>query len=156
MPMHCFSDGSVKRFRQHVSQAVAGITIAVILAGCGGKDPNLPETVSVSGTVSFKGEKLTDGTVMFHPQGGTGHPATGEIGENGIFTLTTFDASDGAVVGNHIVTVQQFPRGANPGFEEEAPGYVKFPKKYTEVRTSDLLVEVKAGANTLNLELEDE
>ena len=58
-------------------------------------------------------------------------------------------------VGNHIVTVQQFPKGANPGFEDQAPGYVKIPPKYTTAKTSDLLVEVKPGPNTINLELED-
>ena len=137
-----------------VASLVVAVTIGFV--GCDGEDADLPATTTVSGTVAFKGDKLTEGTVMFHPQGTKGgHPATGDIGENGIFTLTTFDKADGAVVGNHIVTVQQFPKGANPGFEDQAPGYVKIPPKYTTAKTSDLLVEVKPGPNTINLELED-
>ena len=156
--MEVFSCSSVS-LRRSCRSAVAAlltVTIGVGFVGCGGGDADLPKTVSVSGKVIFKGESLKEGTVMFHPQGGSGHPATGEIGENGIYTLTTFDASDGATVGNHVVTIQLFPKGANPGFEEEAPGYVKIPQKYTAPKTSDLLVEVKDGANTINLELDDE
>lgn len=131
-------------------------TLAAGLSGCGGGDEDLPKTVTVSGMVTYNGDILTEGTVMFHPQGGPGHPATGEIGENGIYTLSTFDANDGAVVGNHIVTVQVFPKGANPGFEHEAPDYIPIPKKYTSPATSDLLVTVNEGANNIGLDLRDE
>jgi len=132
------------------------VCLALGLTGCGGPDEDLPQTVSVSGVVTFDGEKLTEGTVMFHPQGGKGHPATGEIGENGIYTLSTFEAEDGAVAGNHIVTVQIFPKGANPGFEDQAPGYVPIPKKYTSPDTSDLLVSVNEGANNIPIELKSD
>lgn len=136
----------------------SGVVVGILalltmgLGGCSGKDPSLPDTVSVAGKVTLDGEPLKEGVVTFHPKGGT-HAATGQIGENGIYSLTTFSDSDGAPVGNYIATVQVFPKGANPGFEDQAPGYVKIPKKYTDVKTSDLLVEVKPGPNTINLEM---
>lgn len=108
----------------------------------------------VTGSVSYKGEPVTEGTVTFFPQG-QGNPATGQLGPNGRFTLTTYEENDGAAIGHHVVTVQVFPEGALPGMEFETSSATKIPQKYDNPETSTLVVEVKEGSNNLELELED-
>jgi hypothetical protein len=56
----------------------------------------------VSGKVIYNGKPVSPGSVMFTPIGGSSGDssriATGQLGEDGSFTLTTFDAGDGAVL----------------------------------------------------------
>src|SRR5262249_9749277 len=87
----------------------AGVVgIAVLFAGCG-VDANRPKVVPVSGKVTDKGKALTAGDVIFTPSGRPGdasaHIATGQIGPDGTYRLTTFNTGDGAVLGTHKVTV---------------------------------------------------
>lgn len=139
----------------HTPLLSALMLAALLLAapGCG-KDKDTPETASVTGSVTYKGKPVTEGTVQFHPQGMKGNPASGELGPNGRFTLTTYGKDDGAVIGHHIVTVQVIPEGALPGQEFPAGKY-PIPKRYENPTTSDLVVEVKPGSNNFDLELKD-
>ncbi|QDV34663.1 hypothetical protein [Tautonia plasticadhaerens] len=60
----------------------------------------------VRGTVTFKGEPITNGTVFFMPdeaQGTVGPPAVGAITADGSFVMSTESAGDGAIVGHHLV-----------------------------------------------------
>lgn len=134
---------------------VAGLSAFLLfLTGCGGGSGN-PPTAPVSGEVSYKGKPVTGGHVQFHPQGVEGNPGFSPLGPNGEFTLTTYENEDGAVIGPHVVTVQVFPQGGNPGegfSEDETP----IPKKYESVESSDLKVEVtEDGDNRFLLELKD-
>ncbi|MBW3542412.1 MAG: hypothetical protein KY476_19275 [Planctomycetes bacterium] len=126
----------------------------LLMCGCGGRDPDRPATAPVTGTVTYNGKPLTEGTVTFVPQA-KGNPATGQIGPNGRFTLTTYETNDGAVVGFHVVTVQVFAEGALPGMEAETSDAPSIPAKYEDPATSDLLVEVKGEPNNIPLELKD-
>ncbi len=128
------------------------LVILAGLAGCGSGE-DLPETTEVSGKVTLNGKLLTEGEITFYPKGDKSHPAHGQIGPDGSFpSLTTFEAGDGATIGEHIVTVQIFPKGANPGFEAQAAS-VQIPQKYTSPTNSDYVVEVKPGSNNLHIKL---
>jgi hypothetical protein len=70
-------------------------------AGGGGKAPDL---IPVKGKVSFKGKPLTKGTVTFEPDG-FGRPARGDLQSDGTFVLGTLKEGDGAVVGEHRVSI---------------------------------------------------
>ena len=73
----------------------------VVCAGCGsGK----PDTASVEGTIRLHGELVTTGRITFYPE--QGRPATGQIGSDGTYALTTFEDGDGALLGKHRVTVR--------------------------------------------------
>ena len=78
------------------------VTVALVLfTGCGsGK----PDTASVEGTIRLHGELVTTGRVTFYPE--QGRPSTGRIGDDGTYTLTTFDDGDGALLGKHRVTIR--------------------------------------------------
>ena len=139
--------------------------LSVLLLGCGGVDPDKPALGRVSGTVTYKGNPLTTGLVTFVPSGGagaeSGQTASGEIGKNGGYSLTTFESGDGAVLGPHNVLVQAREGSTTTGKGMPAPGEVVkppkslIPEKYAKGGTSPLRFEVKAGSNTYNIELTD-
>lgn len=70
--------------------------------GCSG-DSDLPDTVAAGGTVTYKGEPVAGAQVVFRVEGG--RPATGITGPDGRFALSTFGDQDGAIPGDHVVTV---------------------------------------------------
>ncbi|WP_166823626.1 hypothetical protein [Thalassoroseus pseudoceratinae] len=55
----------------------------LIILGCGSA-PEGPETVSVSGEVTFDGEPVESGDIIFRPQTGSGRSYAGKI-ENGSY-----------------------------------------------------------------------
>ena len=66
--------------------------LCLLAAGCGG--PSRPETVPVSGRVTYQGKPVPMGQIMFYPD--QGRPATGAIDADGNYRLTTFTTADGA------------------------------------------------------------
>src|SRR3954464_3770610 len=91
----------------------AVVGLCFLLAGCGGGPSDKPKVAPVSGKVTQKGKPLTTGDVLFTPSGGpdgaAGQVATGQIGPDGTYRLTTFNTGDGAVLGTHKVTVTARP-----------------------------------------------
>jgi hypothetical protein len=68
------------------------------------------ELAPVHGTVTIDDHPLTQAKVMFAPMEvgdnpNPGKPAFGLIKEDGSFQLTTYELNDGAVVGEHWVTI---------------------------------------------------
>jgi hypothetical protein len=147
---------------------VATAALAFVF-GCGG-DPNKPKLGRVSGKVTYNGKPVTEGVVSFVPDSGpgsqTGQSATGEIGPDGSYTLTTFENNDGAVLGEHKVLVQAreedpaLKGGGMPipdaqgNFKIKPPKYL-VPKKYETADQTPLRYTVKEGSNTYDIELKD-
>jgi len=93
------SELRLSRFR--LQRASAGLALALLLIiGCG---RGTPLTMPVKGTVTFQGSPLAEADVAFTPKGG--RPASGRTDAAGRFTLTTFRTNDGAMIGEHTVTV---------------------------------------------------
>jgi len=68
------------------------------------------ELTSVVGKVTIDGQPFTQGKVMFAPiaagkSSEAGRPAFGRLQSDGSFELGTYEPGDGAVVGEHWVTV---------------------------------------------------
>jgi len=132
------------------------LLIALMLAGVGGcgKKSGL-ETAPVSGKVTYRGKPLPTGTVMFVPS--EGPAATGEIGKDGKYKLTTYKTDDGAVIGTHKVTITalQGMEGALPELRSGTPGPL-IPAKYLTAESSGLTAAVKPKTNNeVNFELKD-
>jgi hypothetical protein len=110
------------------------VSIGLLLlgfSGCGHSSAATGAPTSpVRGKVTYKGQPLTKGRVIFEPDG-KGKQATGEIQPDGTFVLTTYQKDDGAVVGTHRVSI-------------DAPAKV-LPIKYGSPNTSKLEVEVAEG-----------
>ncbi|WP_169973807.1 hypothetical protein [Tautonia rosea] len=106
--------------------------------------------------------------MVFSPAQGkgsdTGHVAIGQIETNGRFTLTTFNTNDGAVLGQHVVTIQVKPAPKTTP-EPNPDGTITFdyslgdsstiPSKYENPEQSPLRYTVESGSNSFDIELTD-
>ena len=140
--------------------------VLLLLAGCGSGHP---ETAPVSGKITYDGNPVTQGKIVFYPE--HGRSATGQIGPDGSYTLTTFDQGDGAVLGKHRVTIkstrvtgqEQLPKSFA---EEVAQGQKKdakpapgaqvqwlVPKEYSTKETSPLRANVKRGGEPIDFDI---
>jgi hypothetical protein len=113
---------ALARYVARTERAVlAGLLMGGVL-GCGSGSPY--ELAPVHGRLTVKQRPLAGAKVMFAPiakddQSAAGKPAVGLTDSEGSFTLTTYSDGDGAVVGEHWITVFA-PEAAAPN--ESAPG----------------------------------
>jgi hypothetical protein len=154
------------------------------MGGCG-TDPSKPPLGRVHGRVTYNGKPLTNGSVIFTPVAGptggaTGQIAAGQLGSDGSYTLTTFEKGDGAILGQHVVTVEahegnvaELNLPATPGAERKPSSQVKsgrrvgvgmvpyltpkpvIPRKYMDPESTPFRYTVKPGDNRFDLELID-
>lgn len=123
--------------------------------GCGSKK------ATVSGTISYKGEKLGNGSVKFI--GADKQAVVGSIRPDGTYsasavplgpvkiaveTTPTRKATSGPTIG-----VKSPDMGAE--FKGEAGKYVRIPDKYKDAEKSGLTYEVKPGSQTHDIDLSD-
>ncbi len=113
--------------------------------GCG---DNLPKRVPVSGLVLLDGKPLEFGVVKFFPQ--NQRMASGGIGRDGRFRLTTFSENDGCFMGKHPVAVS-----AGEGLSATKMRWYA-PKKYADPDTSGLEIEIPGPRSDVLIELTSE
>jgi hypothetical protein len=120
-------------------------SLLLVLVSCSRRSEDLPV---VTGQVFLHGKPLTGGTIVFTPdseRGGSGPLATGVIGSDGRYSLTT-EGRRGAVPGWHRVSVAAL---RNP------PDGPPLPDHYHDPEQSGQSCEVKSGmANSIDLHLE--
>jgi hypothetical protein len=124
------------------------LTLVLIACGCSG--PPAPLT-AVTGTVAFRGELLTSGTIVFTPdtsKGAHGPMAHAQIQPDGRFTLTTGDSA-GAVAGWHRITVLRVREPSSLAVGAAAIPLSLLPEKYTSPESSTLSREVVAGVENV-------
>ncbi len=97
------------------------------------------------GRVLIDGKPLTRGVVKFAPQGE--RQSMGALDETGSFTLGSYAADDGAVVGTHRVSVTSREQISETRARWHAP------KHYSSYQTSGLTVEVTDANEPVTLEL---
>lgn len=126
-----------------------------------------PQTAPVSGTVSYKGEKITTGTVKFYPKEG-GRPAVGSIQEDGTYELARKEPGDEVVLGDYKVTIEAKKvtgaKSAATSLADEISGdsgapasaSVKWlvPEQYSLLEKSDLTATVEDKDNQINFDIE--
>ena len=159
--------------RTKIRSATALILGLVLGAtGCG---PARPAVAPVSGTVSVGGVPVKAGIVYFYPT--TGRLAVGEIGPDGRYSLATFAAGDGAILGDHRVVIEarEVPLADIPATQADtspdasdalqeriAPARSSgsaslitwvVPEEYAAVATTPLRVTVQPGRNVLDFAL---
>jgi hypothetical protein len=143
---------------------VAGLSLMLAIAGCSG-DPNPTKLGKVYGTVTYKGKPVEAGHIVFTPSaekgGATGQTATGEISSDGSYDLTTFNTGDGAILGQHVVTVTVTEKGyvmpkpkGDSTIDYKLPK-IQSPKKYATADKSPLRCTVVEGKQEFNIELKD-
>ena len=137
-------------FRRSIVPALA----ATILAGCQAKGPTPPATTEARGRIVLPGgQPLRSGRVKLSPTMATAVEAFGDIGADGAFVLTTYKVGDGAVPGTYKVTVEPYKYKTPNGNPIRIPDANRIPARYLESNTTDMQIEIVAGANTLDLRL---
>jgi hypothetical protein len=121
------------------------LPLALVLGGCEGPESS-GTTYAVKGRILLAGGKpLTSGRVTFIASDGLGPPASGDIGPDGAFTLSTRKPGDGAPAGTYKVRIE--PAARKTGTRRaNRPG---FPLKYIDEDSSGLAVTVKSEPNQL-------
>ena len=134
-----------------IFSVIVAITSAAMI-GCS----RGPKTVPVTGKVTYQGQPLKFGSVMFQPE--KGRMAKGQIQPDGTFTLST-DGKEGAVPGMHKVGVTCFelqspnPPATPPG-QEPSNGRSFIPQKYNSPTGSGIAVEVTEDMKPVELNLQ--
>jgi hypothetical protein len=127
--------------------ALAGMLTSCAM-GCGGNERR--SVVPASGIVRIDGRPQRKLSVLFFPAGG--RPAGGVTDAEGRFRLTTFEPGDGALIGEHAVTISPIedPPIYMPQDKSKVTPAVKvtfptIPAKYFERATTDLKQTVTAA-----------
>lgn len=137
------------QFASFAPRVAAGLmmTAAAVLAGCGS---DAPTTIPVSGTVTYNGEPVTVGKVMFRPitvaEGLPKRPAMGKLQSDGSYRLSTFARNDGAVPGEYHVVIDAMVSGPTPE-NPELPTVWAVPEAYTNARNTPLKATVPADTS---------
>jgi hypothetical protein len=131
--------------RREMSLAAA---LIVVIGTCGCFDSGL-ELVPVKGMVTVNGKPLTKGNVITQPIAGRG--SNGIIQSDGSFELSS-GREAGAIPGPHAVAVVAYSKDGPLGAEGD-PGDLIIPKRYTNLKTSELTIDVKDDDNAPVLEL---
>lgn len=129
--------------RNHDPRLLLLVGLAMVASvGCNDQPQGF---VPVAGQVLIDGQPLTKGFIRFAPEGGRG--SLGAINSDGQFTLGSYAADDGALVGVHkimIVAREQIT-------DTSAKWYT--PKEYASFQTSGLTAEIKEPTDALKIEL---
>src|SRR5262249_5481974 len=133
------------------------LAACLLLTAAGCRSGTAP-LAAVRGKVTYRGEPLRSGTIVFAPdaaRGTHGELAQAEIQPDGTFTLMTGDAA-GAVPGWHRVTVcALYPALPTLPGQPPAPPLSLLPPRYREPQLSGLSCEVKADQpNNIELQLD--
>jgi hypothetical protein len=145
--------------------------------GCAGAegDAGRRPTSPVSGVVTYKGKPVENATVSFICSSGEPISAFGVTDAEGKFALFTYESGDGAVIGDHQVTVTKTDAGKPlerrtgedpwnletynpPSMGVTPPPVVKHlvPEKYSVVEKSGLTAKVtEEGPNEFTFNLAD-
>lgn len=145
---------------------VVGCGLLVASIGCDSRDKwekARPPVYPGIGQVLFNGKPVAGAKVNFHPVTGT-HSAFGVTDDNGEFSLTTFNPEDGAIGGEHEVSVSKRETYIvrNPENPEILPPlvyeeYSLLPERYGAPEESGLTATVaESDDNTYLFELEGE
>lgn len=102
---------------QIIGSICAGL-VTVSILGCG-ESVETPDTFPVSGAVTYNGDPVVGARVAFQAEGAP-RVAEGVTNAEGKFQLTTFELNDGAVPGEHKITVTKVEGESQPAGDMEA------------------------------------
>lgn len=149
--------------------SVVYLAVFVGLVGCSGNGGSRIEVAPVSGTVKYNGAAVADATISFST---TARSASGQTNAQGEYKLTTFDTDDGAVPGDHVVTIiklvgsdgnairemtkEDLAKTTNPTADFGKLLKGQLPEKYGDPKKSGLKrTVVKGQTNSFNFDLKD-
>lgn len=147
--VNCFSVVSrILRSRQ-IASAAACVMVSALAVGCGGGEKG-PATYPVTGTVTFDGEPIENGRVLFREVEGDRRAYSAPI-KNGNYELTAQPGSMTVEITASRIIPGKFD---NSNGTPEPVGEMYIPAQYN--RESTLTAEVKPSDNEIPFELKSE
>lgn len=148
--------------------SLALLLIGAGVLGCSKSNPHAP--ARVSGSLTYKGTKITAGSMAFVTPDGVSYAA--QIAPDGTYSATDVPTGELIVVvetesvrtslqhkgkdaERRMNAQQPPPAGKGSGGAELKGEYVKIPAKYNNPKTSPLTVTLTSGRQVKNLDLED-
>lgn len=122
--------------------------LMLTILGCGSGSSDIG---TVEGVVTLDGNPVDRATIIFYPP--TGRSSFGYTDENGHYSLVHSRKNNGALIGNHRVTIsteieKDYLNGANTDARKET-----MPAKYLDPEKTDLTGTVNSGSNEIDFEL---
>ena len=140
-PPGLYTMRSALRFSAPLFALAGGALCAAMMGGCGSSAPG--GIATVRGRVTFQGQPLAGGLIVFAPdpdRGAPGRPARGEIGPDGAFQLQ-LSGSPAIPPGWYRVAIAPAPT-SGPRAPDGAP---EFPLPLSRPDHSGLVREVTTG-----------
>jgi hypothetical protein len=120
------------------------LLLALVVVGCSGEKP----TGSVEGKVTYNGQPLQLGTIIFYWDNGKAQKATAV--QAGAYKADKIPAGPTAVAVTAMTVPEIFLKPGQP-----PPNLQTIPAKYNNRAQSGLAYDVKAGPQTKDFELTD-
>lgn len=120
-----------------------------LLVGCGQGDEL--QRVGISGKISYQGQPIPEGVIVFVPIEGTRGPGASAIIKDGVYNVT---AGGGAPVGKYRVEIQAIRAVASAGSKPNRPGPLQdmppkesyLPAKYNRDSTLEVVIDGTAAS----------
>jgi hypothetical protein len=129
----------------------------VFTVGCGSDSGTIP----VHGAVTLDGKPLSGGVITFQPVNVNpkvpNHTAQGTIMPDGTYSMSSFQANDGVLPGEYVVTVS--PPPAPEAFDQFAKAQAAahgpaIPAKYMDSGRTPLKATIPAGSGAQEINFE--
>ncbi|MEZ6064310.1 MAG: hypothetical protein R3B90_01060 [Planctomycetaceae bacterium] len=137
------------------------VGLALVASGCGGGGGDAPTVYEVKGKVTNGTTPLAGVQVNFVPAGDTGLPSAGVTDAEGMYVLKRHTGEEGAMPGSYVITLSMststtseaaYSAGGKPPEVDDSV----IPEKWQNADTSPKKVEVKAEANTVDIDVSAE
>lgn len=124
------------------------VLMAIMISGCSGGPNDAPKVAPAAGVLNLKGAPVAEATVTFYPD--KGPAGVGMTDAKGAFQVKT-NGQLGATIGKHKVTVSLAQQsGEIPPADGNEVALLKettIPSKYTDQKTTDLIIDIPAEGN---------
>lgn len=142
--------------RRIVLSTVSGLMLAVVVAGCGGGDPNAYEGTkrfAVKGKVTFNGEPVDGGVIALQGLDNEKQRKSGGLIVNGEYNIPEAKGPNSGKYRFEIMWPKPTGEKGKDADTGEAIDIKRnvIPEKYNAA--SELAEEIKPGENTFNFEL---
>lgn len=133
-----------------VKASIIVMAISLTLTGCSQRGPELG---FVTGKVTFKGQTLPTGTIVFVPETSGMPMSFAEIQPDGTYEASTKKFGKGVAVGHHKIMINAIK--VIPGKENDPVNccQVLLPAKYNSEQKSGLTADVVSGDNVIDFNL---
>jgi hypothetical protein len=138
------------RSQIYIIVCMSGVLATIIFCGCGRRGP---ERVVVSGSVTYNGKPIPEGTVRFLPPQSSSMPATTAIIKDGAYQASGLG---GVAVGTYKIEIEAFrqaPEQKASPMVRDIPRVQYLPKRFNADSKMEITIEPGSTAITKDFTL---